>query len=191
MNGSTPGYGILIFGTSTTNTTVNVDTTGLSQHELMFNSASTYTINGNGFTFYDYSGYPSKIENNGGTTTPATGLATINVATTFASGNAGSTGINNAQVNAVTGDITFGTGGTITMTGGAVFGLQLYGTGHTVTFNGVISDNGAGKYFEINGGNTAVFNAANTYSGNTDVYNGSTLQFAAGGSALGFDYPHR
>ena len=63
-------------------------------------------------------------------------------------------------------------------------GVQLFGVGHTVTFNGVISESGGSKYFEINGGNTAVFNAANTYSGNTDVYNGSTLQFAANGYGI-------
>ena len=183
-NGSAPGYGNLNFGNSTTNTTVDVDTTGLAQHAIYFISASNYTLNDNGFTFYDYSGYPSKIENDG------TGTGTINVPLTFASGTSGSTGLNRAEINAVSGDLVFGTGGTIALTGGAVNGVQLFGAGHTVTFNGVISESGtanqtntSSRYFELNQGNTAIFNAANTYSGNTDVYNGSTLQFAANGSA--------
>ncbi len=177
VGGSTPGYGNLNFGNSTTNTTVDVDTTNLAQHAIYFISSSNYTLTDQGFTFYDYSGYPSKIENDG------TGTGTVNVPLTFASGTSGSTGLNRAEINAISGDLVFGSAGTITMTGGAVNGLQLFGTGHTVTFNGVISDNGGGKYVEINQGNTAVFNAANTYSGNTDVYDGSTLQFAANGSA--------
>ena len=181
-NGNPPGYGNLNFGNSTTNTTVNVDSSGLAQHAIFFISSSNYTLTGNGFTFYDYSGYQSRIENDG------TGIGTVNVPLTFAAGttadgNGNVTGRPQAEINAITGDLAFGTAGTITLAGGAVNGLQLFGTGHTVTFNGVISDNGGGRYVEINSGNTAVFNAANTYSGNTDVYNGSTLQFAANGSA--------
>ena len=176
-DGNPPGYGNLNFGNSTTNTTVDVDTTGLAQHAIFFISASNYTLTDNGFTFYDYSGYPSRIENDG------SGTGTVNVPLTFASGTSGSTGLNRAEINAITGDLVFGAAGTITMTGSAVNGIQLFGTGHTVTFNGVISDNGGGRYLEVNEGNTVVFNAANTYSGNTDVYDGSTLQFAANGSA--------
>lgn len=176
-NSSTPGYGNLNFGNSATNTTVDVNSTGLEQHAIIFVGSSNYTLIDNGFTFYDYSGYPSRIENDG------TGTGTINVPLTFASGTSGKTGLNRVEINAITGDLVFGAAGTIALTGGAVNGIQLFGNGHTVTFNGVISESSGSRYVEINGGNTAVFNAANTYSGNTDVYNGSTLQFAAGGSA--------
>ena len=177
-NGNTPGYGNLNFGNSTTNTTVDVDTTGLAQHAIYFISSSNYTLTDNGFTFFDYSGYPSKIENDG------TGLGTVNVPLTFNSGTSGSTGLNRIEINAITGNLTFGAAGTISLTGSAVSGIQLFGTGHTVTFNAAISESSStSRYFEINQGNTAVFGAANTYSGNTDVYDGSTLQFAAGGSA--------
>lgn len=176
-NGSVPGYGNLNFGTSTTNTTVDIDTTGLAQHAIFFISSSNYTLTDNGFTFYDYSGYPSRIENDG------TGTGTVNVPLTFASGTSGSTGLNRVEINAISGDLVFGAAGTISLTGSAVAGIQMFGTGHTVTFNGVISESNGSRYFEINQGNTAVFGAANTYSGNTDVYDGSTLQFAAGGSA--------
>ena len=179
VNGSTPGYGNLNFGNSTTNTTVNVDTAGLNQHAIFFVSPSNYTLNGNGFTFYDYSGYPSRIENDG------TGFGTVNVPLTFASGTSGNTGLNRVEINAIAGDLAFGSAGTVALTGSAVAGIQLFGSGHTVTFNGVISESNGSRYVEINGGNTAVFNAANTYTGNTDVYNGSTLQFAANGSAAG------
>ena len=176
-NGSIPGYGNLNFGNSVTNTTVSVDSTGLAQHAIFFVSASNYTLTGNGFTFYDYSGYPSRVENDG------TGLGTVNVPLTFASGTSGSTGLNRVEINAITGDLVFGTAATITLTGGAVNGIQLFGSGHTVTFNGAIGESGSSRYIEVNGGNTVVFNAANTYSGNTDVYNGSTLQFTTGGSS--------
>ena len=59
-----PGYGNRNFGSSTTNTTVKVDS-AQTQHAIFFVSASNYTLTGNGFTFYDYSGYQSRIENNG------------------------------------------------------------------------------------------------------------------------------
>ena len=170
-----PGYGNLYFGNSATNTTVNVDTGGLAQHAIFFLSTSNYTLTGNGFSFHDYSGYPSRVENDG------TGTGTVNVPLTFASGTSGSTGLNRAEINAVTGDLVFGTAGTIALTGNAVNGIQLFGNSHVVTFSGAISEGTYSRYVEINGGNTVVFNAANTYSGNTDVYNGSTLQFASGG----------
>ena len=178
-NGSVPGYGNLNFGNSTTNTTVDVDSSGLAQHAIFFVSSSNYTLTDNGFTFYDYSGYQSRVENDG------TGLGTVNIPLTFASGTSAGSNLPRAEINAISGDLTFGAAGTISLIGGAVAGIQMFGTGHTVTYNGVISESSSmSRYFEINQGNTAVFGAANTYSGNTDVYNGSTLQFAAGGSAV-------
>ena len=72
-NGSTLRYGNLNFGSSTTNPTVDVDSTNLARHEVFFVSARNYTLTDNGFTFYDDSGYPSRIEND------ARGTGTVNV----------------------------------------------------------------------------------------------------------------
>ena len=170
-NNGVPGYGTLEFSGSSRTTNVNDSTP--SEHELLFTSSSAYTLSGNSIIFYDYGGVQSKIESNNGS---STGLVTIGLAVNFAS----TSGTNRAEINAVTGDITFSTGGTVAMTGSNVGGLQLYGTGHTVTFDDVISEvSGGGKYVEVNSGNTVIFGAANTYTGDTYIYNGSSVVYTA------------
>jgi autotransporter-associated beta strand protein len=166
-------YGTLKFSGSSR--TTNFNDLSLSEHELLFASSNAYSLSGNGISFYDYGGFQSKIENNSGNGS-ATGIATIALAVNFAA----MTGTNRAEINAVTGDITFSTGGTVAMSGSDVAGLQLYGTGHTVTFNDVISEtSGSGKYVEVNGGNTTIFAASNTYTGNTYLCNGSNIIYTA------------
>lgn len=166
-----PVYGVLTFSGSTRTTNTN-DYVGLNMNGLSFNSAGTFTVGGNAINFFDNGGLQAKIENNG------SAAATVNLPVVFAA----TAGTPRAEINAVTGDLTFGTTATVSLTGSAVNGLELYGTGRTLTLNGVVS--GTGKYVAVQQGNVVVFGAANTYTGDTFVNNG-TLRFAQGGSADG------
>ena len=170
--GTPPPYDTIVF-TATTRTTVNNDLTAANQHLVQFNSTAPYTITGNGLTLYDYAGQQSKIENQG------TAAATVDLPVTFGA----LTGQNVAEINAVNGDLTFTANGTVALTGAAVASLQLYGNGHSVTFNGVIS--GAGRLLQLNGSDAVYLDAANTYSGGTNVYAGTVRANAAGATGAG------
>jgi autotransporter-associated beta strand protein len=112
-------------------------------------------------SLYDNGGAQAKIENQ------STGLVTINAPIDFAA----TAGTNRGEINAINGDITFGSAGTINVSASAVSELHFYGSGRTVTINSAIT---AGTRKLVIGpaatdGNTIVLNAANSYSGNTEV----------------------
>ncbi len=170
--GTPPPYDTIVFSAAV-RTVVNNDLTAANQHVVQFNATAPYTITGNGLTLYDYAGQQSKIENQGA------GAATVDLPVTFAAG----TGANVAEINAVNGDLSFTANGTVALTGAAVASLQLYGSGHTVTFNGVIS--GAGRFVQVNGTDVVNLNAANTYSGGTNIYSGTVRANATAATGAG------
>lgn len=162
----TPGYGTLIFQ-GTNKTTNNNDLSSLSMHRIDLTGSSNWTLNGNAVSFFDFGGQFARIELQG------TGNSTINFALNF-----NDTVANKAEINAVNADLTIG--GAVAINNN-VASLDFFGSGHTLRFNNVIS--GTGKALRLFGNNNLVFNAANTYSGDTFILNG-TLQFDASGSAV-------
>jgi autotransporter-associated beta strand protein len=163
-----PGYGTLTFAGSTQ--TSNTVDASVSQNILRWTGTSAWPLNnseGAVVSLFDDGGAQAKIEN------LSTGLVTINAPINFAA----TAGTNRAEINAVNGDLTFGTGGTITVSGSAVNELHFYGSGRTVTINSVITA-GARKIVigpSVTDDNTIHLNAANSYSGNTEVNIGSVV----------------
>ena len=174
-----PQYGQVVFNDTHVNgTTAYNDISGESQNYLGFQTTSvatpTFTVStvtNNGLSLYDYGGTQAKIENQG------SGTGVIDLPVTFAATSGNRVG----EINAVNGDLTFTARGTVDLSGSVVDGLQMYGNGRTVTFDGMIS--GASKYVQVNGTNTIVLNAANTYSGSTNIYGGGTVRANGGAVA--------
>lgn len=168
--GAQPTYGTLTFDTGGVQGTTSVVNQAYSMNQLLWTGSSSWILNnsgGFGISLFDFSGAQAKIENQ------STGLVTINAPITFAA----TTGAAWGEINAVNGDIAFGSGGTIAVSGSAVNELRFYGSGHTVTVNSVIT---AGTRKLVVGpnttdNNTVILNAANSYSGNTEV-NVGTVQ---------------
>lgn len=143
-------------------------------YQIYFNSgAGAYTLSGNGIKFYGYGGgggnYPGQpnIEND------SANVQTVNLA--FGVGFGQSVNMN---LYANTGDLVFGssTGNNFSyFDDSGVFLAVHANAGRSVTFWGAIGNGGAAAKFSLDGGGTAVFNAANTYTGETDI-NSGTLQ---------------
>ncbi len=171
-----PSYGTLTFSGST-QTTNTVDSS-VSQNILQWTGTSSWTLNNSGgavISLYDNGGGQAKIEN------LSTGLVTINAPINFAA----TAGTNRGEINAVNGNLTFGSGGTINVSGSALNELHFYGSGRTVTINSVLTA-GSRKLVigpAVTDNNTVILNAANSYSGNTEI-NVGTLQ-AGNNTALG------
>jgi len=176
--GAQPTYGTLTFTTGGTQGTTSVVDQAYSMNQLLWTGSSSWILNnsgGFGISLFDNGGVQAKIENQ------STGLVTINAPITFAA----TAGAAWGEINAVNGNITFGSGGTINVSGSAVNELRFYGSGRTVTINSVIT---AGSRKLVIGpnttdNNTVILNAANSYSGNTEV-NVGTVQ-VGNNSALG------
>src|SRR5205823_11950038 len=108
-------------------------------------TSSTWTLGSSGgsvLSLFDNGGTQAKVENN------SSGLVTINAPITFAANN-GSPPDPFGEINAVSGDLTFGTG-TLTVNGSSVNGIKLFGSSHVVTFNNTVSS--SGKWFGITTG---------------------------------------
>ena len=147
-----PGFGIVRFNNNHQLTMTNNVTGIYSQHSIIFGSSNTSnrTIGGNTVRFYDNSGTDPKIENQ------SSGSHTIN----FNIEGDGAT--DPLEMNPTSGNLTFG--GTVNNQGTDIF---VFGNnGNTITYNGVIS--GAGKFI-LKQNSKAVFNAINTYTGNTEL----------------------
>jgi hypothetical protein len=184
-NNAAPSYGTLSFRGAVRPSSNNNSITNMNS--LFFQSATAFTIGGNALNLFDNGGTQAKIENNGNTSINGsnpgiitTGLATINLATTFAANN-GSPPNPFGEINAVTGDITFGSG-TLTVNGSSVNGIKLFGGGHVVTFNNTVS--AVGKWFGITTGGTGnTINIGGSFT-SSDFYvmNDGTLNLNSGGS---------
>lgn len=157
-----PGYGTLTFAGSTR--TTNILDANYSMNMLLWTGTSAWTLNSSGgsiLSLFDNGGSPAKLENQ------SSGLVTINAPINFAA----TAGSGWAEINAVGGDMLFGSTGTITASGAAVGEIRFYGSGRTVTIDSVITA-GARKLVigpTIVDNNTVVLNAANSYSGNTEI----------------------
>ena len=167
-----PGFGILRFNNNHQLSMTNNVTGTYSQHSIIFGSSNTSnrTIGGNTVRFYDNSTTDPKIEN------LSSGSHTIN----FNIEGDGTT--DPLEMNPTSGNLTFG--GTVNNQGTDIW---VFGNnGHTITYNGVIS--GAGKFI-LKQNSKAVFNATNTYTGNTELdagelWIGTTGDAIASGSSI-------
>ncbi|MFY7879968.1 MAG: hypothetical protein ACOVP6_07850, partial [Lacibacter sp.] len=124
-------------------------------HQLIFGSSNTSsrTIGGNTVRLFDFGGADPKIENQ------SSGSHTIN----FNVEGDGTT--DPLEMNPTSGNLTFG--GTVNNQG---TDINIFGdNGNTIQFNGVIS--GTGKFI-IKQNSKVVFNAINTYTGNTELDKG-------------------
>ena len=166
-----PGYGTLTFAGSTR--TTNIVDASISMNQLLWTGASAWTLNNSGgavISLFDNSGVQAKVENQ------STGLVTINAPVTFAA----TAGAAWGEINAVSGDLTFGSGGTLTVNGSAVAGIKMFGAGRTTTFNGTVS--AAGKWFATTAAADIIVVGGAFTSGDIYVMNGSTLKLNSGGS---------
>ena len=169
----TPAYGTATFSGSTrTSPVLNVN---YNMNQLNWTvTSSAWTLGSSGgsvLSLFDNGGTQAKVENN------ATGLVTINAPITFAA----SVGNPFGEINAVTADLSFGTG-TLTINGSVVAGIKLFGGSHIVTFNNTVS--AAGKWFGITTGGTGnTINIGGSFA-SSDFYvmNDGTLNLNSGGS---------
>ncbi|MFM7180908.1 MAG: beta strand repeat-containing protein, partial [Verrucomicrobiales bacterium] len=166
-----PGYGTLTFAGSTR--TTNIVDANYNMNMLLWTGSSAWTLNNSGgsvVSLYDNSGAAAKLENQ------STGLATINAPITFAATGGAAWG----EINAVGGDMTFGSG-TLTVNGSAVNGIKMFSSGRTITYNNTVS--ATGKYFATTGASGMTMNVGGAFtSGDIYLMNGSTLKLNSGGS---------
>lgn len=181
-------YGTLFFST-TANSPSNDDISSLSENKLLFNTSGSFTINGIGaISLYDNNGTQPKIENNNGSTSGTFTLNNSNI--TFAANN--SNPINPfGEINAVTGDILFGTNNTLIVNGSSVNGIKMFGGGHNTAFNGTVS--ATGKYFATTASSDTIaiggtFNSGDFYLMNSGVLNLSGSGFTTTALRLGGDF---
>ena len=168
-----PAYGTLTFSGSTR--TTNVVDQGYSMNQLLWAGTSSWIVNnsgGFGIALFDSGGAQAKIENQ------STGLVTINAPITFAANNA-SPPNPFGEINAVNGDITFGSG-TLTVNGSSVNGIKMFGAGRTTTFNNTVS--ATGKWFGLTSTNTTMAVGGSFTSGDIYVMNSGTLKLNSGGA---------
>jgi len=138
------------------------------------------TSNSSTISLFDNSGAQAKVEND------SSGLVTINTGIKYAA----TAGANFAELNAVNGGITFGSSGTLTVSGSQVNGIKLFGSGQTINFNDTVNASNAtnggngNKYFGFTTSGTGnTVNIGGTFnSGDWYVMNGGTLNLASGGS---------
>jgi fibronectin-binding autotransporter adhesin len=175
--GNTGTYGELLFNGST-NTTMTDDVSGtVSQNQLIWSGTSSWTLNqnsGSSISLFDYNGGQAKIEND------STGSVTLNANITFAANN-GSPPNPFGEINAVSGDLIFGSTGTLTVNGSSVNGIKLWGGGHNTTFNNTVS--ASGKWFGMTA-TGVIMNIGGSFTAN-EIYvmNSGTLNLNSG-SAL-------
>ncbi len=180
-----PAYGTLNFSGSTqTTNTVNANT---SMNRLLWSGTSAWTLNAsNGavLSLFDAGGTQAKLENQ------STGLVTANAPITFAANNA-SPANPFGEINAINGDITFGSAGALTVNGSSVNGLKFWGgAGRTVTFNNTVS--AAGKWLATTGsGAITIGSTGSVTADNIFVMNGGVLNLGGaltGAVRLGGDF---
>ena len=167
-----PSYGTLTFAGSTG--TTNIVDQNYNMNILLWTGSSAWTLNQSNsavISLFDNGPTPAKAENQ------SSGVVTINAPITFAA----SVGPNFGEINAVNGNLTFGTG-TLTVSGSAVSDIRLYGSSRTVTFNNTVS--ASGKDFGIaTSGTGHTINIGGSFTANNfSVMNGGTLNLNSGGT---------
>ncbi len=147
------GNDILNFAGSTR--TINTNNFTFNGYRIFFNSgAASFTLRGNNHRLVDFGGNDPKIENN------AANAQTID----FVVGGDGDAG-DPLELNPVSGNLTFN--GVVSNFNSDIF---IYGdNAKTITFNGIVT--GSGKLI-LKQNSTAIFAAANAYTGNTEIDEG-------------------
>jgi MYXO-CTERM domain-containing protein len=143
-------------------------------NQVNWNGSSAWTLNNSGgsvLSLFDNGGVQAKLESLG------TGGVTINAPVTFAA----TVGANWAEINAVSSNISFGSG-TLNVSGSAVNGVRMFGgNGLGVTFQNTVA--ATGKYFAFTNANTqsaTIAAGANVTSNDWYVMNNATLNLAGG-----------
>ena len=188
-----PGQGAkdLQFG-NTAQTTAFNNLTGYNGFDINFydrgvGNNTTFTLNGNAITLFDFNGNSPFISNNSYVTQK------INMGTTFSSATgAAFITVNNGDLRFDSAAIALSGSTVLTLNGNSgntiYFGQTVTNGGNTVqvtgnenvTFNGNLTGTGS---FTKGGSGTATFNAATTYSGTTTINaSGGTINAAAAGS---------
>ena len=165
-----PAFGTLIFSGAVGNT--NIMDANYSMNQLNWNGSSAWVLNNSGgsaLSLFDNGGVQAKLESLG------TGGVTINAPVTFAA----TAGAAWGEINAVSSSITFGSTGTLNVTGAQVAGIRMFGGSGAIstTFNNTVS--ASGKYFATSNVGQTVnlggsFTAANFYLMNTGTLNLNT-----------------
>ncbi len=169
--GGAPGYGTLTFTTGGTQGTTSNNNSITAQNKLLWTGSASWVLNGSStLSLFDNDKTQAKIENQ------SSGLVTINAPITFAANN-GSPTNPFGEINAVNGDITFGTG-TLTVNGSSVNGIKLFGSNKTTTFNNTVS--ASGKWFGLTGASSTMAIGSTFTSGDIYVMNGGTLKVNSG-----------
>ncbi len=167
-----PTFGTLTFaGILGTTNTLDAN---ITMNQLLWTGSNAWTLNSSGgsvISLFDNGGVQAKIENQ------STGLVTINAPITFAA----TAGAAWGEINAVSGDLTFGSTGPLVVNGTALTGIRMFGANHTTTFNNTVS--AAGKYFATTGASAGTVEVGGAFtSGDFYLMNGSTLKLNTGGS---------
>jgi fibronectin-binding autotransporter adhesin len=167
-----PGYGTLTFSGATG--TTNIVDQNYSMNIVLWTDSSPWTLNQSNsavVSLFDNSGAQAKVENQ------SSGLVTINAPITFGA----TAGANFGEINAVNGNITFGTG-TLTVNGSILSDIRLYGSSRIVNFNNTV--NASGKDFGIaTSGTGHTINIGGSFTAsNFSVMNGGTLNLNSGGT---------
>lgn len=166
-----PSYGTLTFSGGAR--TTNIVDANSNMNQLLWTGTSGWTLNNSGgatISLFDDGGVQAKIENQ------SSGAVTINAPITFAATSGAAWG----EINAVNGDLTFGTGA-LTVNGSVVAGIKMFGSGRTTTFNNTVS--AAGKWFATTGASASTVAIGGAFtSGDFYLMNGSTLKVNSGGS---------
>lgn len=152
-----PGFGILRFNNNHQLTMTNNVPGTYNIHQIVFGASNTSnrTITGSNIVrFFDSSGADPKIEN----LSSASHTISFNIS-------ADADAADPLEINPINGNLTFNN--TISNLGSSI--LIFGNNGFTARFNNIISGAGA---FIIRQNSKAIFNAVNTYSGNTELDNG-------------------
>lgn len=171
-----PPYGIITFSGAVG--TTNVVDQNYNMHQLFWTGSTAWVLNNANnaaVTTFDFGGAQSKVENQ------SSGVLIINAPITFAANNA-SPPNPFGEVNAVNGDMIFGSGATLTVNGSSVNGIKLFGGSHVLTFSNTVI--ASGKWFGHTTGGTG--NTVNIWGSFTSsdfyVMNDGTLNLNSGGS---------
>lgn len=171
--GTAPTYGTLTFTTGGAQGTTSNNNSISAMNQLFWSGSTSWTLNGSTtLSLFDNGGTQAKIENQ------SSGLVTINDAITFAANN-GAPPNPFGEINAVNGDLTFGTG-TLTVNGSSVNGIKLFGSNRTTTFNNTVT--ATGKWFSMTSANDTMVVGGAFTSGEIYVQNGGTLKLNSGGT---------
>ncbi len=168
-----PGYGTLIFSGGIGNT--NIMDANYSMNQIQWNGSGAWILNNSNsgvLSLFDNSGTQAKLESLGA------GGVTINAPIAFAA----TAGAAWGEINSVSSSITFGSTGTLSLTGSQVAGIRLFGgSGATsTTFNNTV--NASGKYFSTSAVGQTVNLGGSFTASNFYLMNAGTLNLNTGGN---------